>query len=73
MNCLICRQAEIIHGFTSITFECDEFKLLINNVPAQICPNCGEAIVDEDAAIRLLAQAEEAAEQGIPEAVLEYR
>ncbi len=73
MNCLICRQAEIIHGFTSITFERDEFKLLINNVPAQICPNCGEAIVDEDAAIRLLAQAEEAAEQGIPEAVLEYR
>lgn len=73
MNCLICRQAEIIHSLTSITFERDEFKLTINNVPAQTCPNCGEALVDEDTAIRLLAQAEEAAEQGMPEAMLDYQ
>ena len=73
MKCLICRQAALVNGFTSITFEREEFRLLIRNVPAQICPNCGEAIVDEDVAIRLLKQAEEASAQGLPEAVLEYR
>ena len=72
MNCLICRQAETVNGFTAITLERDEFKLVINNVPAQICPNCGEAIVDEDVALRLLSMAEDVFEQGLREDVREY-
>lgn len=61
-----------MEGFTSILLEREEFRLLIKNVPAQICPSCGEAIVDEDVAISLLAQAQAASEQGILEDVLEY-
>jgi YgiT-type zinc finger domain-containing protein len=72
MKCLICRQAEVVHGFTSITFEREEFRLLIHHVPAQICPSCREAVVEEDVAIRLLTHAEEAAMHGLPEVTLEY-
>jgi len=72
MICLICRQAEIIDGFTSIAFEREEFRLLINRVPAHICPSCGEAIVDEDVAIQLLSEAEDSFEQGMREDVREY-
>ncbi|MBM3181050.1 MAG: type II toxin-antitoxin system MqsA family antitoxin [Chloroflexi bacterium] len=72
MNCLICRQAEIVDGFTSITFERDEFKLVIKHVPAQICPNCGDALVDEDVTIRLMNEAEDASEQGMWDDVREY-
>ncbi len=72
MNCLICRQAELSDGFASITFERDEFKLVINSVPAQICPNCGEAIVDEETAIRLLNKAEAALQEGILEDIRDY-
>jgi len=72
MNCLICRQAEIVDGFTSITLEREEFRLLINHVPAHICPNCGEAIVDEDVALRLLNTAEDVVSEGIFEDVREY-
>ena len=72
MNCLICRQAEIVDGFTSITFEREEFLLLINHVPAHICPSCGEAIVDEDVAIQLISKAEDSFEQGVREDVREY-
>jgi len=72
MICLICRQAEIIDGFTSIAFEREEFRLLINHVPAHICPSCGEAIVDEDVAIQLLSEAEDSFEQGMREDVREY-
>jgi YgiT-type zinc finger domain-containing protein len=72
MNCLICRQAEIIDGFTSIAFEREEFRLLINHVPAHICPSCGEAIVDEDVAIQLISEAEDFFEQGMREDVREY-
>ena len=73
MNCIICRQAEFINSFTSITFERDEFKLVINNIPAQVCPNCGEAIVDEDTATRLLRMAEDVVNEGLFEDVREYR
>jgi YgiT-type zinc finger domain-containing protein len=72
MNCLICRQAEIVDGFTSITFEREEFRLLINHVPAHICPNCGESIVDEDVAIQLISKAEDSFAQGLPEDICEY-
>ena len=72
MNCLICRQAEIVDGYTSITFEREEFRLLVNHVPAYICPNCGEAIVDEDVAIQLISKAEDSFEQGMREDVREY-
>jgi YgiT-type zinc finger domain-containing protein len=72
MICLICRQAEIVEGFTSITFERDEFRLLVNCVPAHVCPKCGEAIVGEDVAIRLISKAEDSFEQGVREDVREY-
>ena len=72
MICLICRQAELINGFTSIPFERDEFRLLIRNIPAQVCPNCGEAIVDEDVALHLLEKADVIFEQGIMEGACEY-
>jgi YgiT-type zinc finger domain-containing protein len=72
MICLICRQAEIVDGFTSITLEREEFRLLVNHVPAHICPKCGEAIVDEDVAIQLISKAEDSFEQGVREDVREY-
>ena len=59
-------------GFTSITFEREEFRLLIKNIPAHICPICGEAVVDEDVAIRLLSEAENVSRQGIYEGVRDY-
>ena len=72
MNCIICRQAELIDGFTSIPFERDEFRLLIKNVPAQVCPNCGEAIVDEDVAMQLTGKAKDAYAEGLIEDIREY-
>lgn len=64
MICLICRQAEIIDRLTSVTFERGELRIVVSSVPARICPSCGEAYVDEDVAVRLLRDAEEAARAG---------
>ena len=72
MNCLICRKAEIVNGLTSVTFERDEFKLVVNNVPAQICPHCTEAFIEEDVAIRLLKEAENGFALGMMDDVIEY-
>lgn len=72
MNCLICRQAEIVDSLTSVTFERDEMRLVVNHVPARVCPSCGEAYMDEDVAVQLLQEAEEMSAAGVMDEVIEY-
>lgn len=72
MICLICRQAETVNGLTSISFERGEVRLVVNSVPARVCPNCEEAYVDEAVAAQLLRSAQKMSEAGRLEAVIEY-
>lgn len=72
MICLICRQAEIINSLTSISLERGEVRLLVNSVPARVCPSCRETYVHEDVAIRLLQEAKKMSEAGKLEEVIEY-
>ena len=72
MICLICRQADVISGLTSVTFERGEMRLVMSKVPANICPSCGEAYVDEDVAVQLLRDAEEMSAAGVMDDVMEY-
>jgi YgiT-type zinc finger domain-containing protein len=64
MKCLICKQAETIPGVTTVTLERDGLTLVVKDVPAQVCPNCGEAYADEKATAHLLKTAEQMAESG---------
>ena len=72
MICLICRQAELVNGLTSVTLEHAEIKLTAKNVPALICPSCGDACVSEDVAVWLLGSAERLVKTGVRESVYEY-
>jgi YgiT-type zinc finger domain-containing protein len=72
MICLICRQAETLDGLTSVHFERGEMRLVVNHVPARVCPSCGEAYVEEQVAVRLLREAEAISAVGEMEAVREY-
>ena len=72
MICLICRQAELVNGFTSVTLERAEIKLTAKNVPAFICPSCGNSCVSEDVAVWLLSSAERVVETGVHESIYEY-
>lgn len=72
MKCLICKQAETQPGVTTVTLERDGLTMVVKSVPAQVCPNCGEAYVDEDAAAHLLTTAEEMARSGTLVDVRQY-
>ena len=72
MRCLICMQAETVDGLTSMTFERSEFRLVINHVPARLCPNCGEAYLEEDVAMTVMRDAERESAQGTREVAHEY-
>ena len=72
MICLICRQAEVLVGFTSVRLQRVEMDIVINNVPARVCPACGEAYVEEDVAVQLLQNAQQLYEAGNTEVYAEY-
>jgi YgiT-type zinc finger domain-containing protein len=72
MICLICREAGVQDGVTSIAFERGEMSFVVRNVPARVCSHCGEAYVDEIVAVRLLRGAEMLAHGEIYESSIEY-
>ena len=72
MICLICRQAELIDGLTSIPFERGELHLVISHVPARVCPGCGEGYLEEQTALRLLHSAEAMSKAGVQDARYKY-
>lgn len=64
MKCVICRHGETREGTTTVTFERDGMTLVVKDVPAQVCTNCGEDYVDEQVAREILDIAERMAKSG---------
>ena len=72
MKCVICKNGETEPGTTSILLERDKTTLVIKNVPAEVCQNCGEGYVDEDTTERVLQMAEEAIKLGVQVDIRQY-
>jgi YgiT-type zinc finger domain-containing protein len=64
IECLICKQDETQDGVTTVTLERDRLTLVKKDVPARVCPNCGEAYVAQAVAADLLRTAEQMAAAG---------
>jgi len=72
MKCVICKQGETQPGKTTVTLERNGLTIVIKNVPAQVCVNCGEEYLDDKTTSRLLKTAEEAAQAGVQVDIREY-
>ncbi|KAF0106311.1 MAG: hypothetical protein FD146_2680 [Anaerolineaceae bacterium] len=72
MRCFLCNQAETVPGATSVLLERGHLSLTVTDVPARICPNCGEAYADETVTANLLRQAEQMAKAGTKVEAREY-
>ena len=72
MICLICRKADAIEGSTRIEFARGEFRLIVTGVPARVCPNCGEAYLEEYVAEQLLSFARRCHQDGILDTQCEF-
>ena len=64
MKCPICKHGETTAGDATVTLERGGLTLVVKAVPAQVCDNCGEVYVDEQAAAQLLNEAEASARAG---------
>jgi YgiT-type zinc finger domain-containing protein len=64
MICLTCKVGTPESGFTTVTLERGDTIVVFKNVPAQICPNCGEKYFDAAITGHLLSQAQDAVAKG---------
>lgn len=72
MRCVICKHGEMLPGKATVTLERDGATLVIKNVPAMVCSNCGEEYVSGEITAHLLKTAEEATKAGVYVDIREY-
>lgn len=72
MKCVICKQGETNEGTATVTLEIGKTTLVVKQVPAKVCQNCGEEYVNEKVTSELLKLANAAATGGVHVDVREY-
>ena len=60
MKCVICKHGETLPGKTTVAVERQGAVVVIKDVPAEICADCGEYYLDQTTAARVAAMGEEA-------------
>lgn len=72
MDCLICKQGQTAPGQVTVTMQRGDCTIIIKEVPAQVCDNCGEYYLDETTTGMLLARAEAAVQQGAEVEIIRF-
>ena len=72
VKCVVCRQGQTRPGKTTMVLQRGGATVVINQVPARVCENCGEEYVDELVAEKVLAAAEASARAGIRVEIRDY-
>jgi len=73
MKCVICRNGETRSGTATVTLERGGATVVIKDVPAEVCGDCGEYYLSDDTTAELMGLAEEAEKRGAETEVLRYR
>ena len=58
MKCVICKTGQTHPGITTVTLQREKTVVVIRDVPAEICEDCGEYYLNEDTARRVYADAD---------------
>lgn len=72
MKCVVCKHGETHPGRTTVTLERNGGALVVRNVPAEVCENCGEAYVSAEVTRSLLASASETLRAGVEIDIREF-
>ncbi|MCY0879026.1 MAG: type II toxin-antitoxin system MqsA family antitoxin [Firmicutes bacterium] len=73
MTCVICKHGIPQPGTTTVTVERPGTLVVFRQVPAQICPDCGERYLDAEVVETMSTVAEAAAATGTEVDVRVYR
>jgi YgiT-type zinc finger domain-containing protein len=72
MKCVICKQGQTAPGFVTVTLERADTVLVIKDVPAEVCTQCGEYYLDDATTQRIMTLGEDAVRHRAEVEVLRY-
>ena len=72
MNCVICKTGETRPGTVTVTLQRGETTVVIKDVPADICGDCGEYYLNETVTRKIYGQAEDAVKRHTEVEILRY-
>ena len=72
MNCLFCKHGETTPGQVTVTLQRGETTVILKEVPAEVCQNCGEYYLDEAVTRKVYGQAEQAVRRHTEVEILRY-
>ncbi len=73
MECVICKNGTTRKGKVTITLERKGTVVIIKEVSAKVCNNCGEYYLDADITKQVLKLAEDAYKKGTEVEILKMR
>lgn len=53
MTCSSCERAQLVESRISTVFRSGDEWAVIRNIPAMVCPNCREELIDDATAVQL--------------------
>ena len=72
MTCVICKHGEARPGTTTVTLQRGSCTIIIKQVPADVCENCGEYYLTDAVTRKLHERAEVAIRNGAEVEILSY-
>ncbi len=72
MKCMLCKNGETKPGNVTVSLNKDETVVVIKDVPADVCVNCGEYYLSSAVASDILQKAEIAASRGVEVEIIRY-
>jgi YgiT-type zinc finger domain-containing protein len=72
VKCVVCKQGETCTGQTTVTLQRGECTVIVKEVPADVCENCGEYYLSEEVSTQLEKRADNAAKDGGEVKILRY-
>ena len=73
MECVICKNGKTQQGTTTVTLEKEGSVIVIKDVPASICQNCGHYYLDENITERIMNIANDTIQKGVEVEVMHLK
>ena len=72
MKCVLCKYGETKPGNVIVTLTRKDTVIIIKEVPADVCINCGEYYLSDTITEKVLLMEEKATQQGIEVEILRF-
>jgi len=72
MKCVLCKHGETRPGKVTVSLQRGETTVIVKDVPAEVCENCGEYYLSESVTEQLLQKGEGAVRKGAEVEIYRY-